>query len=168
MTSQWKNIAIGTAAAVLVFAGGFFTSQTLPAAPQKLMLVTAASLTASEMDADVQRIQISDVNTTATWFTDRPNRMAGQAGTDELLTEFFTDYPTDPPNVTISMLVDGTAVTRVVTLSRPQWDGKTLSFDSTPLTNDSLGTLPTKASNISITVDNYCTSSSSCGSVWAF
>lgn len=154
MTSRWKIITAGALGAVLLFTGGFFTSQALPESPQALMVVTAAGLTASDLDSNVQHISISGVDTQATLFTDRPERLAGQVSTDKLLTVFFTNYPTDPPNVTISMLVDGAPHSRVVKLANPEWDGKTLMFESSPLTNDPLGVIPSQASDISITVDD--------------
>ncbi len=73
-------------------------------------------------------------------FTDRPERMSGDAPTAKFV-EFWTsgksDFEKDPPNATLSVTVDGKAETSVIELTNPQISGDTLTYtvktlDGTP------------------------------------
>ncbi len=150
----WKFIGISLIIAALFGTGGYLLGANKPAQPKVLMLLTADSLSTSEGSQGTQYLRIEGVEKTAQWFTDRPEHLAGQSPTDFLLTQFFTYYPENPPNVTISMMVDGVGQTRIVELSDPKWDGDVLEFTSKPLKNDPLGLMPPQATTISITIDD--------------
>ncbi|MET0745063.1 MAG: hypothetical protein ABWY78_16950 [Microvirga sp.] len=64
-------------------------------------------------------------------FTDRPERMTGDAPTAKFV-EFWTsgksDFEKDPPNATLSATVDGKPHLSVVELTNPQLSGDTLTY----------------------------------------
>lgn len=120
---------------------------------QYLAVLTATSLrTTTEADGR-QRVMLTGVDSTGTWFTDRPQRDAGEASIDTILTKFFADYPTDPPNVVVAMQTQNGPKTVVVEFASPIWDGTALEFVATPLTGEDFAALPARATDVSITVD---------------
>lgn len=154
MSPRTKKTIFVSLAVLLVFAAGWAARSFVPETPGRLMLITGDSLTATTIDNGEQRITITGVPPTSMWFTDRPGHVAGAESTEDLLTDFFTNFPDNPPNATISMLVGGQPETRIITLSDPLLDGSTVEFTSTPLENDPWGVIPSSATDISVTIDD--------------
>ena len=154
MSPRAKNIALASLAVLLIFVAGWATRSIVPEPAGRLMLITGDSLEASPMNGGTQRVVITGVSPQTLWFTDRPEHVAGVESTQQLLVEFFADFPGNPPNATISMLVNGQAETRIITLSDPVINGSTIEFTSTPLENDPWGQLPDSAIDISVTIDD--------------
>jgi hypothetical protein len=154
MTLRTKKTIFVSLAVLLIFVAGWVARSIVPEPAGRLMLITGDSLTATTIENGKQSITITGVPPTTMWFTDRPEHVAGAESTEDLLTEFFTNYPNNPPNATISMLVDGQPETRIITLSEPVFNGSTIEFTSTPLENDPWGVVPSLATYISITIDD--------------
>lgn len=119
-----------------------------------LAVVTANSLSSTARQDGSQRVTLSHVAAEGAWFTDRPARKSGTDSADKLIRAFVKKMPSDPPNVTIAMMSGGRAVTRIVTMSDVAWDGSTLTFTSTSLSNEPLGQVPDTATDVSITLDS--------------
>lgn len=127
--------------------------------PSYLAVISAEALTASAPVDGRQTVTITGVDPDGVWFTDRPARDAGSRPTDDILEEFFAKNPDDPPNVTLSGIVGGSLETRVAELSDPRWSGGALTFTSSRLDGDPLGTIPNELTDVSITIDtafNQC------------
>jgi hypothetical protein len=77
---------------------------------------------------------LSGVSETTVWFSDRPERRAGQTSTASFIeswgdgTDSFTG---DPPNADFTCEVNGETVNRVVTLLDPILEGDDLSYATT-------------------------------------
>ena len=154
MTSRTKKTIFVSIAVLLVFVAGWVARSIVPEPAGRLMLISGDSLTATPIENGEQSITITGVPPTSMWFTDRPEHVAGAESTEDLLTEFFANYPNNPPNATISMLVGGQPETRIITLSDPVLNGSTIEFTSTPLENDPWGVIPQSATDISVTIDD--------------
>lgn len=154
MSPRTKKTIVVTLAVLLIFVAGWLARSFVPETPGRLMLITGSSLSSTPIENGEQRITISGVPPTSMWFTDRPGHVAGAESTEALLTDFFTNFPDNPPNATISMLVGGQSETRIITLSDPVLNGSTVEFTSTPLENDPWGVIPQSATEISVTIDD--------------
>jgi len=67
------------------------------------------------------------------WFSDRPERLAGQvatAGFVSLWDEGYNSFADDPPNADFTCQVKGETLNRVVELRSPKLDGKTLTYST--------------------------------------
>ena len=72
-----------------------------------------------------------EVSPNTGWFTDRPNREAGQMSTADFVSLWDEGgtFADDPPNADLACQVDGGTVSVVVELSSPVVNGRTLSYD---------------------------------------
>lgn len=102
--------------------------------------------------SDGKTLAIEGVAPQTLMFSDRPERMTGDAPTAKFV-EFWTtgkdDFQKDPPNATISTLVNGKADLVVVELLNPKLSGNTLTYDIRTLQ----GTVPAKGEQVSIFID---------------
>jgi hypothetical protein len=108
--------------------------------------------TADSITTDGKTITLKGVNPQTLMFSDRPERMTGDASTAKFV-EFWhsgkSDFEKDPPNATISAVVDGKPELTVVELTNPQLSGDSLTY-----TIKVLGAEPPKAGqNVSLFID---------------
>ena len=87
--------------------------------------------TAASVSSDGKTFTLKGVNPQTLMFTDRPERMTGDAPTTKFV-EYWTsgksDFEKDPPNATLSSIVDGKPHLAVVELTNPQLNGDTLTY----------------------------------------
>lgn len=108
--------------------------------------------TADSITTDGKTITLKGINPQTLMFSDRPERMTGDASTAKFI-EFWksgkSDFEKDPPNATISTIVNGKPELTVVELMDP-----VLSGDSLTYTIKVLGMEPPKAGeNVSLFID---------------
>ncbi len=103
---------------------------------------------------DGKTLTIKGVASQTLMFSDRPERMTGDVSTMKFVenwTKGKDDFQKDPPNATISTVVDGKTVLTVVELLNPKLSGDTLTYDIRTLD----GTLPSSGNQISIFMDYW-------------
>ena len=85
------------------------------------------------------RITLHGVSPTTRWFTDRPNRIAGQIATEVFVSTWDTgddNFAENPPNAVVAMFDDSNVDEFVVVLTDPKLDGSDLSYAVTVLDGD--------------------------------
>ena len=149
------------AGALLSGASGFAYAETPAPAPAPAAQSAAVPMPAADwlfvqvgdsLTSDGKTLTISGIAPQTTMFSDRPERMTGDASTAKFV-EFWTkgkdDFQKDPPNATISMMVDGKPRTVVVELLNPKLDGDNLTYEIRPLDGD----MPASAQDVSLFID---------------
>ena len=87
--------------------------------------------TADSITTDGKTITLKGVKPQTLMFTDRPERMTGDASTEKFVAFWKSgqgDFEKDPPNATISTVVDGKPELAVVELTNPQLSGDSLTY----------------------------------------
>ncbi|WP_342641653.1 hypothetical protein [Rhodoligotrophos ferricapiens] len=107
---------------------------------------------ADSFSSDGKTLTLKGVSPQTIMFSDRPERMTGDALTAKFV-EFWDkgkdSFQKDPPNASISTVVDGKNDIIVVELLNPRLDGDTLTYDIKPLS----GELPQSGQQISLFID---------------
>ena len=142
----------------LAVAGGVATMATATApvaktAPAKegefLFVQTSKGMT---WDAGTGTLALTGVSPTTLFFTDRPNRVAGNMTTASFV-PFWSkgkdSFSKDPPNADISILENGKLQQVVVELKSPALKGDTLTYNATIIA----GKMPAKGANVAVFID---------------
>lgn len=120
----------------------------VPMPPANWLFVQTADAIAS----DGKTLTLKGVAPQTLMFTDRPERMTGDAPTDRFVAYWTggkSDFEKDPPNATVSMSVDGKLQLAVVELMNPKLEGDSLTYDIKMLEGD----LPKSAGATSLFID---------------
>jgi hypothetical protein len=124
------------------------TSNVIPMPPAQWLFVQ----TGTSFTSDGKTLTIKGVAPQTLMFSDRPERMTGDALTAKFV-EFWTtgkdDFQKDPPNATISTVIDDKTDLVVVELLNPKLAGDTLTYEIKPLN----GELPASGKQISVFID---------------
>ena len=90
------------------------------------------------------------------YFSDRPNRLAGNISATELVALWKSTNPNsfaeDPPNAVINLFENTDDESAVITLSKPSLQGNKLSFHIKTIE----GSLPREFAHASVFIDGYC------------
>ena len=82
---------------------------------------------------DGKKLQLNGNGTSnVIYFTDKPDRKAGHMGVNKfksLWTKGINSFRSDPPNATLSVILDGKDSDSVMTISNPQIDDNSITFD---------------------------------------
>lgn len=109
--------------------------------------------TARYVKIDGQKLILEEVSPTTLFFTDRPERIAGNMSNDMYLKlwteEGKNSFLADPPNATLSVFSDDKVGEMVVTLRNPQYNGQAFSYDIDIIK----GELPEKGGPCALYVD---------------
>lgn len=107
---------------------------------------------ADSFTSDGKSITLKGIAPQTLMFTDRPERMTGDALTAKFV-EFWTkgkdDFEKDPPNATLSIQSTDKTALAVVELKNPRIDGDALTYDYRILE----GTVPASGKEISLFID---------------
>lgn len=108
--------------------------------------------TGTSFTSDGKTLVIKGIGAQTLMFSDRPERMTGDVPTAKFV-DFWTkgkdDFEKDPPNATVSAVVDGKANLAVVELLNPRLAGDTLTYDIRPLS----GPPPAAGQAVSLFID---------------
>ncbi|WP_137392435.1 hypothetical protein [Rhodoligotrophos defluvii] len=108
--------------------------------------------TADSFTSDGKTLTLKGINPQTLMFSDRPERMTGDASTAKFV-EFWNkgkdSFEKDPPNASISTGVDGKTDIVIVELLNPRLEGDTLTYDIKPLS----GELPQSGQQATIFID---------------
>ncbi|MFZ0612596.1 MAG: hypothetical protein WAM73_10180 [Desulfobacterales bacterium] len=89
--------------------------------------------TAHDVTFDGKKLILKGISPTVLFFTDRPERVAGNMANDRYLKLWQEDgkdsFLADPPNATLSVFADDAVGEMVVTLRNPQFAGDDLIYD---------------------------------------
>lgn len=102
-----------------------------PVAANWLMVQNAASFT-----YDGKTLTLENVTPQTIMFTDRPQRLAGNIATKRFVDDWSAgkdSFAKDPPNASLSVVVNEEEKLSVVELTNPKLDGTALSYDVTVL-----------------------------------
>lgn len=128
-TSRRSVLAGGLAAgAALVVATGATTAETMTATADFLFVQTAR---ATAFDADRNRLTLNGVGPVTLFFSDRPERIAGNMETARFVpfwSEGTDSFLSDPPNADLSIIEDGALRQVVVVLHDPVLEGEDLHY----------------------------------------
>jgi hypothetical protein len=140
--------ATGLAGAVLVPASA--PAQDSSAAKADFLFVQTADSMA--FAADRNRLTLHDVSPSTLFFSDRPERIAGNMTTASFVpfwSEGKDSFLSDPPNADISILEDGKLHQTVVVLHDPVLEGGDLHYTVRILQGD----MPVLGENVSVFID---------------
>ncbi len=102
--------------------------------------------------ADDNRLTLSGVSPSTLFFSDRPERIAGNMTTERFVSfwsEGSDSFLKDPPNADLSVIVDGKLQQAVVVLRNPVLDADGLHYSVEILSGD----MPVMAENASLFID---------------
>lgn len=102
--------------------------------------------------ADRNRLTLRDVSPVTLFFSDRPDRIAGNMTTERFVpfwSEGTDSFLSDPPNADLSIMVDGKLQQVVVVLSEPELTGTDLHYTVRILDGD----MPVMAESASLFID---------------
>jgi hypothetical protein len=146
-----KNVAIAiTMACLSVVACNKQEAQKAqeePKEPEFMFVQTA--LGAAFVDGT---LTLQGISPTTVFFSDRPDRIAGHGLTLEFISEWDEgegSFASDPPNASLSMLVEGEMVTVVAELTNPRLEGDDLLYDVEVLE----GNMPAQAEGAALFID---------------
>jgi hypothetical protein len=110
--------------------------------------------TAPEMafDADQNRLTLRNVSPVTLFFSDRPERIAGNMTTEAFVPFWGTgtdSFLSDPPNADLSIIEDGALRQTVVELRDPVLDGSDLHYTVQIIDGD----MPVLGKNVSVFID---------------
>jgi hypothetical protein len=142
------SAAAGLSAALL-FSGAVNAQDTTVPTADFLFVQTA---TAMAFDADQSRLTLRGVSPVTLFFSDRPDRIAGNMKTTAFVPfwgEGKDSFLSDPPNADLSIIEDGELQQTVVVLEDPVLDGTDLHY--TVKIFD--GEMPVTGENVSVFID---------------
>jgi hypothetical protein len=124
------------------------SSNVIPMPPANWLFVQVGN----SFSSDGKTLTIKGVAPQTLMFSDRPERMTGDALTTKFV-EFWNkgkdDFQKDPPNATVSTVIDDKTDLVVVELLNPKLVGDTLIYEIRSLS----GELPTTGKQISVFID---------------
>jgi hypothetical protein len=126
--SRRQVLAGGAGAAALLAAGSAGAEDTVAASADFLFVQTATGMA---FDADQNRLTLRGVSPVTLFFSDRPERVAGNMQTTAFVpfwSEGTDSFLSDPPNADLSIFVDGTLRQTVVVLEDPVLESGDLHY----------------------------------------
>ncbi|MDX1402799.1 MAG: hypothetical protein R3245_12820, partial [Kiloniellales bacterium] len=103
-------------------------------------------------DPDTNKLTLKNVSPVTVFFTDRPERIAGNMNTAKFVpfwSEGKDSFKSDPPNADISILEGKELKQTVVELQDPMLDGDTLTYTVEVLK----GEMPTAGTEVAVFID---------------
>ena len=138
-----------TSAALIAVGSAAVADDATGANPDFLFVQTAKGMA---FDADQNRLTLNGVSPVTLFFSDRPERIAGNMTTERFVpfwSEGKDSFLSDPPNADISIFEDGTLRQTVVELRDPVLEGEALHYTVTILDGD----MPVLGENASLFID---------------
>ncbi len=143
-------IAGATGLAVALLVPGAASAQDASATNADFLFVQTADSMA--FAADRNRLTLHDVSPTTLFFSDRPERIAGNMTTERFVpfwSEGKDSFLSDPPNADISILENGTLRQTVVVLTDPVFENGDLHYTVKIIE----GMMPVMGEQVSVFID---------------
>ena len=155
-----RRLVLGAAVAAALTIAGIGHAQAPAAQPDAAEEIPMPAATwmfvqvGDSFTTDGKTLTIKGVAPQTLMFTDRPERMTGDVATTNFISNWDKgkdDFKQNPPNATISTVVNGKTDLVVVELMNPKLNGDTLTYDIVQLD----GTLPASGAQISVFMDYW-------------
>lgn len=148
MTTR-RNLLVAATAVAATASLGARQSRAADQSADFLFVQTASGMA---FDKATSRLKLEGVGATTLFFSDRPERIAGNLSTAAFV-PFWSkgkdSFLSDPPNADLSILEAGTLRQVVVILEDPQLDGSDLTYTVKVVG----GEMPEKGSDVSVFID---------------
>jgi hypothetical protein len=152
MTTRRKFIAIAAVAASSLASLKAALAQPTPEAPKEADFLFVQSSKGLTFDKETSKLTLTGVSPVTVFFTDRPDRIAGNMKTTAFI-PFWSigkdSFKSNPPNADVSLLNDGKLTQIIVELQDPVLAGDNLTYTVKLLQ----GEMPAKADDVSVFID---------------
>ena len=142
--------AVGVALALtLLFLGVFVANAAEEKKADFLFVQTAKNMA---FDPDTSTLKLENVSPVTLFFTDRPERIAGNMETTKFIpfwSEGADSFKSDPPNADVSIIDGKTMKQTVVELKDPVLDNDTLTYTVKVIE----GEMPTEGTEVAVFID---------------
>jgi hypothetical protein len=153
MTTRRKFIATAAvAASSLVSLKAAALAQPTPEAPKEADFLFVQSSKGLTFDKGTSKLTLTGVSPVTVFFTDRPDRIAGNMKTTAFIPFWSVgkdSFKSNPPNADVSLLNDGKLTQIIVELQDPVLAGDNLTYTVKLLQ----GEMPAKADDVSVFID---------------
>jgi hypothetical protein len=149
LTAFGVAVALTAGSAVAISSAGAATKPAATKTGEFLFVQTSQGMT---YDAKTKTLALTGVSPVTLFFTDRPDRVAGNMTTAKFVpfwSQGKDSFSKDPPNADLSILENGKLNQVVVELKNPVLKGNVLSYNVNVIS----GTLPAKGGNVSVFID---------------
>lgn len=149
MTMRAHGAAFAALAMTLLFLGIFAANASEEKKADFLFVQTAKSMT---FDPDTSTLKLENVSPVTLFFTDRPERYAGNMETARFIpfwSEGEDSFKSDPPNADVSILDGKTLKQTVVELQNPVLDKDTLTYTVKVIE----GEMPAEGTEVAVFID---------------
>lgn len=152
MTEQTISRRRLLASGAIAAAGAMTGSASGQSSEQSAEFLFVQSAAEFKYESGQNRITLIGINPSTLFFTDRPDRIAGQMKTSRFVpfwSEGANSFKSDPPNADISVIDGGKLRQLIVVLEDPVLSGKNLSYKVRVLQ----GEVPKRGSDVSVFID---------------
>lgn len=149
MPIRMSSVATAALTLALVLTGAFLATA---AEEKKADFLFVQSAKTMKFDPATNKLTLEDVSPVTLFFTDRPERVAGNMKTTAFLpfwSEGKDSFKSDPPNADVSIIDGKTLKQTVVELQDPVLDGNSLSYTVKVLKGD----MPSAGEDVSVFID---------------
>ena len=121
--------------------------------PDEIVALFVQSAKSVQFATDTKLLTLSDISPQTVFFSDRPERVAGNMRTVDFV-PFWSDgknsFLKDPPNADVSIFLNGTLQQIVAELTDPHLNGDTLTYTVARVLQ---GTFPVRANDVAVFID---------------
>jgi hypothetical protein len=152
MTTRRKFIATAAVAASSLASLKAALAQPTPEAPKEADFLFVQSSKGLTFDKGTSKLTLTGVSPVTVFFTDRPDRIAGNMKTTAFIPFWSVgkdSFKSNPPNADVSLLNDGKLTQIIVELQDPVLAGDNLTYTVKLLQ----GEMPAKADDVSVFID---------------
>jgi hypothetical protein len=152
MTTRRKFIATAAVAASSLASLKAALAQPTPEAPKEADFLFVQSSKGLTFDKETSKLTLTGVSPVTVFFTDRPDRIAGNMKTTAFIPFWSVgkdSFKSNPPNADVSLLNDGKLTQIIVELQDPVLAGDNLTYTVKLLQ----GEMPAKADDVSVFID---------------
>lgn len=145
-----RQVCVGSAAMVAAAAATASTAQDASTPDADFLFVQTAD--AMAFAAGENRLTLRGVSPVTLFFSDRPERVAGNMATERFVpfwSEGADSFLSDPPNADVSVLEKGKLLQAVVVLQDPVLEGDSLHYTVRIIGGD----MPVLGENVSLFID---------------
>lgn len=145
-----RRLLAGAGALAALAAGSAMTARAEDTASADFLFVQTADSMA--FDADTSTLTLAGVSPVTLFFSDRPERIAGNMSTTKFIpfwSEGKDSFLSDPPNADLSIMENGTLRQTVVVLRDPKLEGDRLTYQVTIVE----GEMPVTGAEVSVFID---------------
>ena len=152
MTTRRRFIAATAVAASSLASLKSALAQPTPEAPKEADFLFVQSSKGLTFDKGTSKLTLTGVSPVTVFFTDRPDRIAGNMKTTAFIPFWSVgkdSFKSNPPNADVSLLNDGKLTQIIVELQDPVLAGDNLTYTVKLLQ----GEMPAKADDVSVFID---------------